>query len=53
MNKEKIKTKTYLAQDIDQENDDNDDYHDADNLNYFDSDYNDEKMTSKQQSVLQ
>ena len=43
MNKEKIKTKTYLIQDIDQENDDNDDYHDADNLNYFDSDYNNEK----------
>ena len=43
MNKEKVKTKIYLIQNIDQENDDNDDYHDADNLNYFDSDYNNEK----------
>ena len=47
MNKRKVKTKTYLTQDIDQKNDDNDDYHDADNLNYFDFDYNDKKNDIK------
>ena len=42
IDKEKFKTKTYMTQNEQKINDDYEKYHDSDNLNYFDSDY-DEK----------